>query len=69
MNHDAQLQDKLRGRFQEGFQEAEHSDVSALKHQTPVEVAPGAAAVPAALSTQVEGVEVPEERRHQGVLG
>lgn len=32
-------------------------------------MAPGAAAVPAALSTQVEGVEVPEERRHQGVLG
>lgn len=69
VNHDAQLQDELRGGLQEGLQEAEHGDVSALKHQTPVEVAPGAAAVPAALSPQVEGVEVPEERRHQGGLG
>lgn len=69
MNHDAQLQDELRRRFQEGFQEAEHCDVGALKHQPPVEVAPGAAAVPAALSPQVEGVEVPEERRHQEGLG
>lgn len=32
VDHDAQLEDQLGGRLQEGFQEAEHGDVSALKH-------------------------------------
>lgn len=63
MDHDAQLQDQLGGRLKEGFQEAEHSDVSTLEHEPPVEVAARSAAVPAALSTQVEGMNVPEEQR------
>lgn len=63
MDHDTQLQDQLGGGLQEGFQEAEHGDVSALEHQPPVEVAARSAAVPAALSAQVEGVDVPEEQR------
>lgn len=63
MDHDAQLQDQLGGGLKEGFQETEHGDVSALKHQPPVEVAARSAAVPAALSTQVEGMNVPEEER------
>lgn len=63
MDHDAQLQDQLGGRLQEGFQEAEHGDISTLEHQPPVEVAARSAAVPAALSAQVEGVDVSEEQR------
>lgn len=63
MDHDAQLQDQLGRRLKEGFQEAEHGDVSAFKHQPPVEVAAWPAAVPAALSTQVEGMNVPGEQR------
>lgn len=63
VDHDAQLQNKLWGWLQEGLQEAEHGDVSALKHQPPVEVAAGPVAVPAALGAQVEGVDVPEDDR------
>lgn len=65
VDHDAQLQDELGGGLQEGFQEAEHGDVSALEHQPPVEVAPGSGAVPAALSAQVEGVDVSEDQRQE----
>lgn len=65
MDHDAQLEDELRGRLQEGFQEAEHGDVSALEHQPPVEVAAGPIAVPTALGAQVEGVDVPEGERQR----
>lgn len=65
VDHDAQLQDELGGGLQEGFQEAEHGDVSALEHQPPVEVAPGSGAVPAALSAQVEGVDVSEDQRQK----
>ena len=65
VDHDAQLKDQLWSWFQEGFQKAEHGDVSALKHQTPVEVAPGAAEMPVALSSQVEGVKVPEDKRQR----
>lgn len=63
MDHDAQLQNELWSRLQEGLQEAEHGDVSALKHQPPVELAAGPVAVPAALGTQVEGVDVSEGER------
>lgn len=65
VDHDAQLQDELGGGLQEGFQEAEHGDVSALEHQLPVEVVPGSGAVPAALSAQVEGVDVSEDQRQK----
>lgn len=65
VDHDAQLQDELGRRLQEGFQEAEHGDVSALEHQPPVEVAPGSGAVPAALSAQVEGVDISEDQRQK----
>lgn len=63
MDHDAQLEDELRGRLQERFQEPEHGDVRTLKHQPPVEVATGPVAVPTALGAQVEGVDVPEGER------
>lgn len=67
MDHDAQLEDELWGRLQEGLQEAEHGDVSALKHQTPTEVALGPTALPTALSAQVEGVDVPEDQMNKQV--
>lgn len=68
MDHDAQLEDELRCRFQEGLQEAEHGDVSALKHQPPVEMATGPVAVPTALGAQVEGVDVPEVKTDIGLI-
>ena len=67
MDHDAQLEDELRRRLQEGLQQAEHGDVSALKHQPPVEMAAGTVAVPTALGAQVEGVDVPEGKRDIGL--
>jgi len=63
VDHDAQLEDELRSRLQEGFQEAQHGDVSALKHQPPVEVATWPVAVATALGTKVESVDVPEGER------
>lgn len=60
MDHDAELQDELRSRLQEGLQEAEHGDVSTLEHQPPVELAAGPAAVPATLGAQVESVDISE---------
>lgn len=67
MDHDAQLENELRGRLQEGLQEAEHGDVCALKHQTPTEVALGPNALPTALSAQVESVDVPEDQTNKQV--
>ncbi|TNN46337.1 hypothetical protein EYF80_043455 [Liparis tanakae] len=52
VDHDAQLEDELRSRLQEGFQEAQHGDVSALKHQPPVDVARCPVAVPTALGSK-----------------
>lgn len=65
VDHDAELQDELRRRLQEGLQEAEHCDISALKHQPPVEVAAWYVAVPAAQGSQVEGVDVPVRGRQR----
>lgn len=65
MNHDAQLQDELRRRLQEGLQQAQHGDVGALEHQPPVEVTAGPVPVPPALGAQVEGVDVPGDQRHK----
>lgn len=65
MDHDAQLEDELRCRLKEGLQETEHGDVSALKHQPPVEVAAGPVAVPTALGAQVQGVDIPEGQRQR----
>lgn len=63
VDHDAQLEDELRSRFEEGLQQAQHGDVSALKHQPPVEVTAGPVAMPTALGTKVESVDVPEGER------
>lgn len=62
MDHDAQLQDQLGGGLQEGLQQAEHGDVSTLKHQPPVEVTAGPVAVPATLGAEVEGVDISESQ-------
>lgn len=67
MDHDAQLEDELRSRLQEGLQEAQHGDVSALKHQPPVEVATGPIAMQTALGAKVEGVDVPAGERHSNL--
>lgn len=63
MDHDAQLEDELRSRLQEGFKETEHGDVSTLKHQAPVEVATGPVAVPTALGAQIESMDVSKDER------
>lgn len=65
VDHDAELQDELRCRLQEGLQEAEHCDISALKHQPPVEVAARPVAVPVAQGPQVEGMDVPMRGRQR----
>lgn len=63
MNHDAQLQDELRRRLQEGLQQAEHGNVGAFEHQPPVEMTTGPVAVPPALGAQVEGVDISKKMR------
>lgn len=61
MDHDAQLEDKLRRRLKKCLQETKHGDVSALEHQPPVEVVVGTVAMPTTLGAQVECVDIPEE--------
>ena len=59
LDHNAELQNKLRGTFEEGFQQTQHADISALEHHAPVEVVPLVVAAPTALHTQIQGVNVP----------
>ena len=49
LDHNAELQNQLRGTFEEGFQQTQHADISALEHHAPVEVVPLVVAAPTAL--------------------
>lgn len=60
VDHDAELKNELRSALQEGLQQPQHVDVSALEHQTPVEVMLPGAAMPTALHSQVQGVDIPK---------
>lgn len=61
-DHDAELQNQLRRALQEGLQQTQHADVSALEHHPPVEVAPLRVSMPTALHAQVESVDVPVQQ-------
>lgn len=66
VDHDAELQYQLGGALEEGLQQPQHADVSALKHHSPVIVLPLVLPPPAALHTQVQCVEVPGHPPGQG---
>lgn len=59
VDHDAELQDQLGGALQEGLQQAQHADISALKHHAPVVVAALGVSVPTALHAQIQSVYIP----------
>lgn len=61
--HDAELQNQLGGALQEGLKQTEHADIGALKHHAPVVVPALGVPVPAALHTQIQGVDVPVYQR------
>lgn len=60
--HDAELQHKLWGTLQEGFKQAEHADISTLKHHAPVVVTALWVCMPAALHTQIQGMDIPVDK-------
>lgn len=59
LDHDAELQHQLRGTLQEGLEQTQHADVSTLKHHAPIEVMPLVVPTPAALHTQIQGMDIP----------
>lgn len=59
LDHDAELQHQLRGALQEGLEQTQHADISALKHHAPVVVTALGVSVPAALHAQIQGVDIP----------
>lgn len=59
VDHDAELQNQLGGALQEGLQQAQHADISALKHHAPVVMAALGVSVPAALHAQVQSMYIP----------
>ncbi|TNN73305.1 hypothetical protein EYF80_016468 [Liparis tanakae] len=59
LDHDAELQHQLRGALQEGLEQTQHADIGALKHHAPVVVSALGVSVPAALHTQIQGVDIP----------
>lgn len=63
LDHDAELQHKLRGALQEGLKQTQHADIGALKHHAPVVVTALGVPVPAALYAQVQGVDIPVHQR------
>lgn len=58
LDHDAELQDKLGRRLQEGLQQSQHVDVSVLEHHGPVP-ATLVLLLPPRHDAQVEGPDVP----------
>lgn len=58
LDHDAELQDQLGRRFQEGLQQPQHVDVSVLEHHGPVP-ATLVLLLPPRHDAQVEGPDVP----------
>lgn len=67
VDHDAELQHELRRALQESLQQPQHVDVSALEHQTPVEMTLTRVAMPTALHSQVQGVDVPGDTQRGNV--
>lgn len=63
LDHDAELQHKLRGALQEGLEQTQHADIGALEHHAPVVVAALRVPVPAALHAQIQGVDIPVQQR------
>lgn len=59
VNHDAELQNQLGGALQEGLQQAQHADISALEHHAPVVMAALGVPVPTALHAQIQSVYIP----------
>lgn len=59
LDHDAELQDQLRGRLQESLQQPQHVDVRVLEHHGPVP-APLVLLLPTRHDAQVQGPDVPE---------
>ena len=67
-DHDVELQHQLRGALQEGLEQTQHADISALKHHAPVVVTALGVSVPAALHAQVQGVDIPAYQRQTQLI-
>lgn len=67
VDHDAELQHQLGSALQEGLKQTQHADIGALKHHAPVVVTPLGVSMPAALHSQIQGVDIPVHHRIQGV--
>lgn len=59
MDHDAELQNQLRGAFKEGLEQTQHADIGTLKHHAPVVVTALGVSVPPTLYAQIQSVDVP----------